>query len=604
MRSSRYPGPPSTLSGSSASGRTLVRGSRRRGAPADVFVPNDPVKTSSGRKTKIILILGIALPVLACIIGITAWAVTTDVLRISPRAHENTVHSFRPRGKSRGDNLRTRQDEDVDVFMLNSLSQEDNSSKKPSSTKRFTEMKNEAKESKSVPVQENTTSQTPSKQPSPSDILSKLISDIPIPKNSKNFVVFAPVADTKNDKKSLQARRFDGKVHISDGEDLLAQETIASEAKSQEAPETRNTYIRKRKSHKDTYFEHTSVEHDQNGKRQQEPPGSSTRKFNKNERISLQPIPSGNILNNNPSIFGHVNKNANFQQLPQSLLLPGINSQENSKSMQQSALRGKFPHMSFNAPSQQLQALPANPSLHLSQNLPQQMQQQAVNQNVHFSPTGSQQSQFSGSQRTSPYHMQQNLSPSPAQSSYFNSPPATQPNSQIFQSNSYAPENSNVPGAPQYFAPPPQTFHTKVNYENSNKLGSLSSYERIAQTTAAESSKDGGQHHHHHHHHHHEPMPMGSDPIGDINLSDAPHKNDADRLGTIGLGLGTPGRGITVQIGGSPGGLGGGGLLPLSALGMARNIVSALMPRPALGLNSKVFVGLELGRGRGLRLLG
>lgn len=87
-----------------------------------------------------------------------------------------------------------------------------------------------------------------------------------------------------------------------------------------------------------------------------------------------------------------------------------------------------------------------------------------------------------------------------------------------------------------------------------------------------------------------------------------PKTNDADRLGTIGLGLGGP-RGITVQIGGGGGGgmMGGGGgltgLLPLGALGIVKNVVSSLLPRPTLGLNSKVFLGVEVGRGGGVASL-
>ncbi|GIZ05271.1 uncharacterized protein CEXT_115981 [Caerostris extrusa] len=168
---------------------------------------------------------------------------------------------------------------------------------------------------------------------------------------------------------------------------------------------------------------------------------------------------------------------------------------------------------------------------------------------------------------------------------------------------------------PQYFAPPPQTFHTKTSYDRPSglsKLPSLSSYERVAQSTV-DHSKDG-LHHHHHHHHHHEPLSSNSDPIGDVNLSDVPRTNDADRLGTIGIGFGGGGgggggggfggggaRGITVQIGGGGGGMTG--LIPLGALGIAKNIVASLLPRPTLGLNSKVYLGVEVGRG-GLGLLG
>ncbi|GFX76914.1 uncharacterized protein TNCV_2257771 [Trichonephila clavipes] len=102
MRNSRSQGPPSTLSGSSSSGRGLVAGSYiGRIPPPSTFASNDRNKENSKNRTKVIIILGIALPVLACIIGVAAWAVTTDVLRISPRPYDNPYNRYGPQGKTR-----------------------------------------------------------------------------------------------------------------------------------------------------------------------------------------------------------------------------------------------------------------------------------------------------------------------------------------------------------------------------------------------------------------------------------------------------------------------------------------------------------------------
>lgn len=194
----------------------------------------------------------------------------------------------------------------------------------------------------------------------------------------------------------------------------------------------------------------------------------------------------------------------------------------------------------------------------------------------------------------------------PIGSSFSNSPSKTfsvdNPTGPSFSNspqNAFSPESAPIAsGGPQYFAPPPQTFHTKINYDKppstfSSSPSAKASYEKVAQSSV----DTDGAHHHHHHHHHHEPVPSNSDPIGDVNYSDVPRTNDADRLGSIGIGLG-PSRGITVQIGG--GGLGG--LLPLGTLGIAKSIVSALLPRPSLGLNSKIFMGVEVGKGSGFSI--
>lgn len=69
MRNTRPPPPvpPSTLS--SSSGHGLVYGSRRSRGPQLAFTPESTEQAPSKKKTKLIVILGICLPVLACVIG-------------------------------------------------------------------------------------------------------------------------------------------------------------------------------------------------------------------------------------------------------------------------------------------------------------------------------------------------------------------------------------------------------------------------------------------------------------------------------------------------------------------------------------------------------
>ena len=67
MRNTRPPGPPSSLS--SNSGHGLVYGTHRSRGPQQSFTPESTEQVPTKRKTKLIVILGVALPVLACIIG-------------------------------------------------------------------------------------------------------------------------------------------------------------------------------------------------------------------------------------------------------------------------------------------------------------------------------------------------------------------------------------------------------------------------------------------------------------------------------------------------------------------------------------------------------
>lgn len=67
MRNTRPPWPPSTLS--SNSGHGLVHGTHRPRGPQHSFTPESTEKVPTKKKTRLIVILGVALPVLACVIG-------------------------------------------------------------------------------------------------------------------------------------------------------------------------------------------------------------------------------------------------------------------------------------------------------------------------------------------------------------------------------------------------------------------------------------------------------------------------------------------------------------------------------------------------------
>ncbi|CAL1269932.1 unnamed protein product [Larinioides sclopetarius] len=695
MRNSRSSGPPSTLSGSS-SGRGLVAGSRiSRVPPPSVFVPGDQDKGSSKSRTKVIVILGIALPVLACIIGVAAWAVTTDVLRINPRPHDNPYNRYGHQGKTRIDSFQNRNDQDIDVFQLNSISSK--ISTVPSVILKVVTQKIEPKTTSS-PTQtfvESAAAKNTSENPKVSDIISRLISDMPIPKNPKNFVIFAPVADDPKD--MPKGRRFDGKVVFHDGDDLMAEESVLSEEFSQEIPDQNVAFTRRRKSSRENsaYLLATANPPDKKSMRMRgnrkphtvydngetDHHSKSSKRHHQNEQIAstlkaksisnrkggtTQPISIDKTDNNDfryheqlgagqhpvyhdarpqheqsnfnkiagnsqshytsqnqansvqtPSSNLNPNKGSNsFRNAPQNSLPSNMQQQHQQKvshgqrmPSQSQSLPGPPPgRQLFHKPPPVLNQPPLplvtqNSPASFGQHLPQHNRPQS--QDYGPPPPPQVNPSFHHSSGQPPvYHPPP---PPPSQTLHGNQNPLqpTFTNNNLQHSASSF-QSDMASNGPQYFAPPPQTFHTKTSYDRPPHKGSsgssLASYERVAQSTV--DSKDG-QHHHHHHHHHHEPAAANSDPIGDVNLSDVPRTNDADRLGSIGIGLGPPPRGITVQIGGGGGGGGGslGGLLPLGALGVAKNIVTSLLPRPSLGLNSKLYFGLEVGRG-GMGLLG
>ncbi|KAF8795577.1 hypothetical protein HNY73_000065 [Argiope bruennichi] len=695
MRNSRSSGPPSTLSGSS-SGRGLVAGSHiSRLPPPSVFVPGDQDKRNSKSRTKVIVILGIALPVLACIIGVAAWAVTTDVLRINPRPHDNPYNRYGHQGKTRIDSFQNRNDQDIDVFQLNSISSK--VSTIPPVIMKVGTQKTQSK-STSSPTQifvESASVKNISENPKVSDIISRLISDMPIPKNPKNFVIFAPVADEPRD--MPKGRRFDGKLVLHDDEDLVAEESGLSEEFSQEIPDKNVAFSRSRKSSRENSASmlpetkspdvklnmrmrgnrkptvmHTDGEANYHLKSlkshsQVEEVAAATKAnsvVNRNGGIT-QPLSKGKtndhdfryngqfgtslhqiyhdskpqqeqnnfnkITGNLPSQYSSqnsvnsvqippINANANkasntFRKVPPNPVLPNVLQQQQKSSQGQQRFSSQSQSLPGPAPARQLFHKPppilgAPPSQSVNQNppsasfgksLPSQNWPQSLDYGKH-SPQDNPSFHHPSGQIPS-YHY-----PPPSSPSHNNpsSLASTLSNNNLQHStNPFQSDLSN--NGPQYFAPPPQTFHTKTSYDRpppkSLSGSSLASYERVAQSSV-DYSKDG-QHHHHHHHHHHEPPPSNSDPLGDVNLSDVPRTNDADRLGSIGVGIGPPPRGITVQIGGGGGGGGSlGSLLPLGALGVARNIVTSLLPRPSLGMNSKLYFGVEVGRGGGLGLLG
>ncbi|GFU17633.1 uncharacterized protein NPIL_382711 [Nephila pilipes] len=698
MRNSRSRGPPSTLSGSSSSGRGLVAGSYiGRVPPPSTFASGDRDKETSKNRTKIILILGIALPVLACIIGVAAWAVTTDVLRISPRPHDNPYNRYGHQGKTRIDNLQPRNDQEFDIFQLNNIVSK--TSTTPPVIMKVVTQRTLSKLTNSPTRAPATTEKAP-ETPKVSDILSRLISDMPIPKHPKNFVVFAPVADGPTVMDKPNGRRFDGKIVVQDGDDLMAEESVYSEEISQEAPEQTAGFTRKRKSsresssHKSDETKSANTKHNFKVKNNRNPHAlhdlseienqSQFLKRNpQNERVAIPSKLTNAIANRNG---GNTQPISNANQHNNGYL-KDLDIQRNFRHLE---LQKADPHQVYQGP---------RPSLEQN-NLPNHVQPLHPLSNAAYQIPGgiTNQNQIKGSnnfpnvphsniqqQQQPPHDLLRKASfqnkphpgpvtnrqffhkppptlgqkslpppnhPSPNNPNHNRHPPVPQPlpspnhqqypphdyrplpppgQSQVYQpppnfalnpsansnpgpsSNSFINNNLQPPASsfsmdlsnngPQYFAPPPQTFHTKTSYDRpSGKFSpgsSLTSYEKVALSTV-ENSKDG-LHHHHHHHHHHEPVPSNSDPIGDVNLSDVPRTNDADRLGTISVGQGSP-RGITVQIGGGGGGLSG--LLPLGALGIAKNIVANLLPRPTLGLNSKVFLGVEVGRGGALSLLG
>ncbi|KAG8198077.1 hypothetical protein JTE90_020907 [Oedothorax gibbosus] len=713
MRQSRGTGPPSTQSGSSSSGRGLVRGSHRsRGLDIPgVMVPGDPEKEQSKNRTRVIVILGIALPVLACIIGIIAWSVTTDVLRISPRSHDNAFNRFGHQGKTRIDTLQPRNDaEDVDIFQFHSIT---SPSPTAPSVKVFTRKPQTRQPNKATAPTTMVNHKTTTDTPNVSDILSRLISDMPVNKNQKNFVVFAPVADALQASDPSKDRKFDGKT-VTMEDDLEAQESSYSEEEvRQDGKDQKVPFSRKRKSSVE------GLRSDKIGRMLvgqalgvQVKPNAADRSVwedsafkNKSSKIhhmvpgggiSSQSIPSknnvGSIENHRSNIPQHFNSDSlrTHGAKPPDIQTRG-NINIGSKSVQQQVplhfndiKKNGFKHGPPNVPSSNSQTLPSEDKggikriengFHIS-DIGNSFQQQASYQIQHplgisrtkpfpmssqghvSSPNFQQQQLIKNSQRqninplhqnlhNAPLPLIQNLTPqqsinqllqsninspnnfhatrdnNPHSSStnvdssfqthiLLNSAPSHSTSNQgpsgsatnkspVYPGSSYPVDNGyqSSNNGPKYYAPPPQTFHTKANYElpSNNHAPSLSTYEIAAQTTLDKLKEE--VHHHHHHHHHHEPIPSSSDQIGDINLSDVPKTSDTDRLGTIGLGLGGP-RGITVQIGGGGGGGLGGGLLPLGALGIVRNIVGTLLPRPTLGLNSKVFLGVEVGRGGGM----
>ncbi|GBL86434.1 hypothetical protein AVEN_164592-1 [Araneus ventricosus] len=704
MRNSRSSGPPSTLSGSS-SGRGLVAGSHiSRVPPPSVFVPGDQEKSRSKGRTKVILILGIALPVLACIIGVAAWAVTTDVLRINPRPHDNPYNRYGHQGKTRIDSFQNRNDQDIDVFQLNSISSKI-STVPPVILKVVTQkIKPKTTSSPTQTFVESATAKNTSENPNVSDIISRLISDMPIPKNPKNFVIFAPVADEPKD--MPKGRRFDGKLVLHDGDDLMAEESVLSEEFSQEIPDEKVAFSRRRKSSRENsayllaeantpdvkqnlkmrsnrkpHAMHDNGEtdyHPKSSKRhlQNEQIAStlksnsiSNRKggvtqplsvdktdehdFRYHEQFGAGPHPvyhdarpqyeqsnfnkiAGNLQSQYPSQNQansvqippsnlNPNKGSNtFRNAPQNPPPPNIRQQHQQKISHGQRMPSQSQSLPGPPPSRQLFHKPP-PILGQPPLPPATQNSPAAPFGQHLSSQSHPQSQDFGPPPPHPPQVNPSFHHSSGQPPTYHPPPPPPPPSQPLHTNqsplplsfannnlqhsanSFQSDMSN--NGPQYFAPPPQTFHTKTSYDRPSHKGSsgssLASYERVAQSTVG-SSKDG-QHHHHHHHHHHEPAASNSDPIGDVNLSDVPRTNDADRLGSIGIGLGPPPRGITVQIGGGGGGGGGGlgGLLPLGALGVARNIVASLLPRPSLGMNSKLYFGVEVGKGGGgLGLLG
>ncbi|GFQ72695.1 uncharacterized protein TNCT_208331 [Trichonephila clavata] len=666
MRNSRSQGPPSTLSGSSSSGRGLVAGS---------YIGYYHTWNS--------------LPVLACIIGVAAWAVTTDVLRISPRPHDNPYNRYGPQGKTRIDNLQPRNDQEFDIFQLNSIASK--TSTTPPMIMKVVTQRTLSKPTNSPSAAIKKASETPKA----SDILSRLISDMPIPKHPKNFVVFAPVADASAAMDKLNGRRFDGKIIVHDSDDLMAEESVFSEEISQEALEQNAAFTRKRKSSRES-SPHDGKSEDtklslkvKNGRTQHaireisaaENAPQSLKRNLQSERVTTSSKFPNSIANRNggnTQPISNTNQQHNNGYLKKATVQQNFRHHESPNTDPQQIYQNTRPSLEQNKITNHIQQLPPPPNAVfqnpigipnqnqinsrnnfpnvLHSNFQQQLQpphdtlRKATFQNkahpgpvtnrqfFHKPPPTLGQPSFSSTNLPSPNNQNQNhhssvpsqhhtqyqshdhrsLAPPGQPQIYQPSPPNVPPSlsmnsnqglsSNSFTNNNPQPSANSFPmdlsnNGPQYFAPPPQTFHTKTSYDHpTGKFSpgsSLSSFEKVAQS-AVEQPKDG-LHHHHHHHHHHEPAPSNSDLIGDVNLSDVPRTNDADRLGTISIGQGSP-RGITVQIGGGGGGLGG--LLPLGALGIAKNIVASLLPRPTLGLNSKVFLGVEVGKGGGLSLLG
>ncbi|GFS55749.1 uncharacterized protein TNIN_383951 [Trichonephila inaurata madagascariensis] len=619
---------------------------------------------------------------------VAAWAVTTDVLRISPRPHDNPYNRYGPQGKTRIDNLQPRNDQEFDIFQLNSIASK--TSTTPPVIMKVVTQKTLSRPTNSPSAVDKKAPETPKA----SDILSRLISDMPIPKHPKNFVVFAPVADASAAMDKLNGRRFDGKIIVHDSDDLMAEESVFSEEISQEALEQSAAFTRKRKSSRESSSHDMKSEDTKlnlrvkNGKsphaireisaaENQPPP---LKRNHQNERVTASSKFTNSITNRNGGNTQPI-PNTNQQHingyLKDAMIQQNFRLHESLNADSQKIYQNTRPSPEQNKIPNHIQQLPSPPNaayqnpmgisnqnqINGRKNFPnvihsniQQLQpphdhlRKATFQNkahpgpvtnrqfFHKPPPTLGQPSFSSPNLPSPNNPNQNHHPSvPSQNhpqfqpheyrsvsplgqpqTYQPSPPNVPPNlpvnsNQGSSSNSFINNNLQPPinsfpmdlsnSGPQYFAPPPQTFHTKTSYDRpAGKLSpgaSLSSFEKVAQS-AVEQSKDG-LHHHHHHHHHHEPAPANSDLISDVNLSDVPRTNDADRLGTISIGQGSP-RGITVQIGGGGGGLGG--LLPLGALGIAKNIVASLLPRPTLGLNSKVFLGVEVGKGGGLSLLG
>ncbi|KFM57005.1 hypothetical protein X975_25599, partial [Stegodyphus mimosarum] len=450
--------------------------------------------------------------------------------------------------------------------------------------------------------------------PKASDILSKLISDMPIPKHPKNFVVFAPVADTEDSKNDRKGRRLDDKMVVQDNDDLIAEESVYSEDISQDTAEGKIPYNRKIKSSKESKIPHKSAGKQASGMAQRQKPLNPTDSrspphlikrqnrgdyyvaFPKNDKSPAKAISNRNSVPSQPKLNPNVRPNSGFPNtIPANN--KGFHRPEESK-------------MSMDQTFRNPQLYPNEPMRNSNPNMKHQPFQSFPNQQDSSPlPNSAQSPQFIESQysgpnkRMPPYQagslQGQKVMPPPNTPNQGSQPPGFQ-NPPQYPQNSYSIDNTQMgSGAPQYFAPPPQTFHTKVSYDQPANKFSPTTYEKVAQSSV--DTADDGLHHHHHHHHHHEPSPSNSDPIGDVNLSDVGRSTDADRLGSIGIGFGAP-RGITLQIGGGGGGGGLGGLLPLSALGIAKNIVSTFLPRPQLGLNSKVFLGVEVGRGGGLSI--
>ncbi|GFV78804.1 uncharacterized protein TNCV_4079041 [Trichonephila clavipes] len=586
------------------------------------------------------------------------------------------------------DNLQPRNDQEFDIFQLNSIASK--TSTTPPVIMKIVTQKTLSRPTNSPSAVDKKASETPKA----SDILSRLISDMPIPKHPKNFVVFAPVADASAAMDKLNGRRFDGKIIVHDSDDLMAEESVFSEEISQEALEQNAAFTRKRKSSRESSSHDMKSEDTKlnfrvkNGKtphtireisaaENQPPP---LKRNHQNERVTTSSKFTNSITNRNGGNTQpisntnqqHINgflKDAMIQQNFRPHESPNVDSQKIYQNTRPSPEQNKIPNHIQQLPSppnaayQNPMGIPNKNQINSRNNFPnvlhsniQQLQpphdhlRKASFQNkahpgpvtnrqfFHKPPPTLGQPSFSSPNLPSPNNPNQNhhpsvpsqtnlqyqpqnyrsLSPPGPSQTYQPSPPNVPPNlsvnsnqgssSNSFTNNNLQPSINSFPmdlsnSGPQYFAPPPQTFHTKTSYDRPagklSPVSSLSSFEKVAQS-AVEQSKDG-LHHHHHHHHHHEPAPANSDLISDVNLSDVPRTNDADRLGTISIGQGSP-RGITVQIGGGGGGLGG--LLPLGALGIAKNIVASLLPRPTLGLNSKVFLGVEVGKGGGMSLLG